>query len=298
MTARPGRLSTAVVKGACAAAILLFVFAFPAKSQESSPFSTIDAAACAKLDDKNLQVGPPDEEIVASCEALRRSAIFSQSFQGGPAALVFAIFGMILAYAVYGVPIRAVTALISQSGPGSAVGAATRAVVALLLRGSVAIVILTLLSVPYAMAVGGVVIIAALALLRRPSHLDPVRKESEVPGPKASQITVDLADYVNDVVSSAPGILAITLLARRDLRLVALGLVFAVGASAPHFITMRRGVRRSQIGFLSAAAALGAAVGSIPEFANVLEDAALPGPLSAVIFAFAACGAVWIGRQR
>ena len=40
-----------------------------------SPFLNLDAGACDKLEDKNLQVGPPDADIVAACAALHRGAV-------------------------------------------------------------------------------------------------------------------------------------------------------------------------------------------------------------------------------
>jgi regulator of protease activity HflC (stomatin/prohibitin superfamily) len=46
-----------------------------ARAENASPFLDLDADARAKLDDKNLQVGPPDEEIVQACAALSRRAL-------------------------------------------------------------------------------------------------------------------------------------------------------------------------------------------------------------------------------
>jgi hypothetical protein len=34
------------------------------RSEDASPFLDVDAAGCEKLDDMNLQVGPPDAEIM------------------------------------------------------------------------------------------------------------------------------------------------------------------------------------------------------------------------------------------
>ena len=55
-----------------------------ARAQEVSPFLNLDAGACDKLDDKNLQVGPPDADILAACAALSPAPFSAKGSPAGP----------------------------------------------------------------------------------------------------------------------------------------------------------------------------------------------------------------------
>src|ERR1700690_4000988 len=114
---RPGRFAAAsAIRSVAILALVGFVcVAHLARAQGVSPFLNLDAGACDKLEDKDLQVGPPDADIVAACAALRRGAVLGQRFSGGPGAIALLIAGLVLTYVVLGVPLRSVAGLLGQA---------------------------------------------------------------------------------------------------------------------------------------------------------------------------------------
>ena len=210
-----------------------------ARAEDVSPFLDLDAGACDKLDDKNLQVGPPDAEIVAACAALHRGAVLGQRFSGGPGGLALLVAGLALTYAVIGVPLRSVAGLMGRASGRSTALLWVEVPLAFVLRGCVGLVILAILSVPYAIAGGCLVILAAAILSLRRARAAP--SEDETPAP--SRAGMLLADMINDGYASAVGILGIALLSRRDPRWLAFGLALALVASIPAVIGARRRLR-------------------------------------------------------
>lgn len=301
MKARWLALASSILRGALLTLLCFFAFAGFVRAADVSPFATVDAAACEKLDDKNLQVGPPDAEIVEACAALRRSAVFGQSFSGGPGALALALFGMVLVYAAFGVPMRSIAGLMGRFG-GRTIGAMSiETALGLILRGVIGLLLVVILSLPYAMAVGCVVIVALLILQFRPSRVAPIPLAREGATAPPSVLSVVLADLTNDAAASAAGLLGLALLARRDLWLLSFGIALAIVASVPAVIAARRRLRRDHILLLAVAAVLGAIFGVVanadPLLAPAFAETMLPGLVTPLLFAAAVLAAVRIGRR-
>jgi hypothetical protein len=265
-----------------------------ARAEDVSPFLNLDAGACDKLEDKNLQVGPPDADIVAACAALHRGAVLGQRFSGGPEGLALLLAGLLLTYAVLGVPLRSVAGLMGRASGRSTALLSLEAPLAFVLRGCVGLVILAILSVPYAIAGGCIVMLAAAILSLRKARA--ARSQDET-APAPSRASVALADVINDVYASAAGILGIALLSRRDLWWLAFGIALALVASIPAVIAARRRLRSEPMARLAATAALGALFGAAaiadPDVATRFGDAATPALASALIFALAVLAAGW-----
>jgi hypothetical protein len=299
--ARPGRFTAAsAIRIFAALALLGFVgVANPARAQETSPFLDIDAGACDKLDDKNLQVGPPDADIVAACAALRRGAVLAQRFSGGTRAIALLIAGLVLTYAVLGVPIRSVAGLMGRASGRSTTMLSLEAGLAIVLRACVGLVALAVLSIPYAIAAGCIVMLAAAILSLRKGPAAPSKNET---APAPSRASVVLAEAINDIYASAPGILGIALLARRDPWWLAIGLALALVASVPAVIAARRRLRREPTARIATTAALGALFGATaiadPDLMARFGDTATPALASALVFALAVLGAGWRMRAN
>jgi hypothetical protein len=266
------------------------------RSEDSSPFLNVDAAACEKLDDINLQVGPPDAEIVAACAALHQGAVLGQRFSGGLGAMALALLGMVLVYATLGVPLRSVARLMGLATGRSAAVLSIETALTLLLRACVGFLILAILTLPYSTAAACVVMIALLIL----SFRSPRSAPAEIAGaPPPSRSSVVLADLINDVAASAAGILGLALLARRDPWWLGAGIALAAVASVPAIVSLRRRLRRDPAARLVAAAALGAIFGAAavadPRVAEAVGDAPGPALVSALVFFLAIIGA---GRLR
>jgi hypothetical protein len=265
------------------------------RSQDASPFLNLDAAACAQLDDINLQVGPPDAEIVAACAALHQGAVLGQRFSGGRGAVALALLGMVLVYTVLGAPLRSVARLMGHGTGRSAAILSIETALALLLRAGVGCLILAILTLPYATAAACVVMMALLILSLR----SPWPSPAEVAGAPPSRSSIFLADLINDIAASGAGILGLALLARRDPWWLGAGIALAAVASVPAVVFARRRLRRDPTARLAAAAALGAIFGAAavadPRVAEAVGDAPGPALVGALVFCVAIVGA---GRLR
>jgi hypothetical protein len=267
-----------------------------ARAEDASPFLNLDAGACDKLDDKNLQVGPPDADIVAACATLHRGAVLGQRFSGGAGGIALLIAGLILSYAVFGVPLRSVACLLGRRSGRSTTVLSLEAGLALVLRAGVGLVILAILSRPYAIAAGCIAMLAAAILSFRKAPVAPSESEA---APAPSRACVVLADSINDVYASAAGILGIALLVRRDPWWLAVGLGLALVASVPAVIAARRRLRREPTARIAATVALGSLFGAAaiadPDLMARFGDSATPALTSAFVFAVAVLGAgLWM----
>ncbi len=289
----------------CAALALLSLFAFTgvARAAEGSPFLNLDAGACDTLDDKNLQVGPPDEEIVAACASLHRRAVFGQKFSGGPLALGLSLFGFALVYAMLGAPMHGVAGLLGLGVSRPTKMLWIEAAIGPVVRAAIGVAFLAVLALPYASAAGCVGLLMLLILFFRGGRSAPSAhaEEGDRTAP-ISRLSAILADLINDACASAPGILGLAILSRRDFRLLGLGIALAVAASVPAVISARRRLRRDATANFVAAAALAALFGAAsvadPDLAALLADTLLPGAVAAAAFAAALWAAFWLGREQ
>jgi hypothetical protein len=110
-----------------------------------------------------------------------------------------------------------------------------------------------------------------------------------------------LADLANDAGASVLGVLALALLARQDMRVLALAVAVAILASTPAFLAARRRLRAHDILFVGAAAVLGAIFGIVaavdPQWAEHFGETTAPVLLLPPLFAAAVVGASWMSRR-
>jgi drug/metabolite transporter (DMT)-like permease len=111
-----------------------------------------------------------------------------------------------------------------------------------------------------------------------------------------------LANAINDAYASAPGVLGIALLARRDPWWLAIGLALALVATVPAVIAARRRLRREPTARIATTAVLGALFGTTaiddPDLMARFGDTAMPALASAFAFAVAVLGAGWWMRAN
>jgi hypothetical protein len=292
-------LSAAALRRTLAILFCLFALCAPASADDISPLTNLDTGACDRLEDIHLQVGPPDAEIVAACQALRRSMIFSQSFSGGPWAFVLSLIGIVLTYAAFGVPMRALAGLMGRPVGRTMAAMSIEALLGLALRsiiGLLALVISELL--PFAPAVGCLAIVGALIVSMRPRHASPPRPEVENVAATPSLFSVIAADLVNDAAASALGVLGLALLARADARVLGLGLAAAIVASIPRVVAARRRLCSHEVACIAIAAVLSGIFGVVaaadPRLAEALGPTMLPVLSIPPLFAIAVIGAAWM----
>ena len=280
----------------------LFALFAPASAEDVSSFTNVDIAGCDRLDDIHLQVGPPDAEIVAACQALRRSMIFSQGFSGGPAALALSLLGIVLTYAVLGVPMRALAGLMGRPFGRTTAAMSIEAVLGLTLRGAIGLTLLVVLElVAFAPAIGCLVMVGATIWAMRARVASGPQPGPQNAAAAPSALSIILADLVNDVGASALGVLGLALLARQDVRILGLGVAVAIIASSPAIVATRRRLCRHDVIFAVAAAVLSAIFGIVaaadPQWAENFGPTMLPVLLIPLLFAAAVVGANWMGRR-
>jgi len=292
--ARPGGFAAGIRIAAVVALVGFLGAASRARAQDVSPFVNLVAGACDQVDYKNMQVSPRDTDIVAACAALRRGAVLGQRFSGGPGAIALLIAGLVLTYVVLGVPLRSVAGLLERASGRSTTMLSLEAGLAVVLRACVGLLVLAVLRIPYAIAAGCIVMLIAAILSLRKGHAAPSENKT---APAPSHTSVVLANAINDVYASAPGILGIALLARRDPWWLAIGLALALVVSVPAVIAARRRLRREPTARIATTAALGALFGAAaiadPDLMARFGDAAMPALASAFIFTLAVLGAGW-----
>ncbi len=297
---RPGFATISLIRlGSILSLVCWLGWAGFARADEAAPFLQIDADACARLDDKNLQVGPPDADIVGACAALNRRTVLGQKFSGGAGALALLIAGAVLIYAVLGVPMRSVAGLLGLPTGLSTAVLSIEAALALFLRVAVGLAALAMLSLPFAIAGGCIVMLAAAILSLRKIRAAPPESETDT---APSAISLVLAAAINDAYASATGILGLALLSRRDPRWLGAGIALALFASIPAIIAARRRLRREPITRLATTAVLAALFGATafadPDLSPFLADAGTPPVASAAVFALLVVGAGWRARAN
>jgi hypothetical protein len=287
---------------ALAVVFCLFSLCAAARADDLFSFTNVDIAGCDRLDDIHLQVGPPDAEIVAACRALRRSMVFSQSFSGGPAALALSLLGIVLTYAVLGVPMRALTRLMGRPFGRTTSTMTIEVLLGLTLRGAIGLLLLAASQlIAFAPAIGCLAIVGAMvwAMRRRATAAPPL--ESDNATAAQSPLSIVLADLANDVGASVLGVLGLALLARQDARVLGLGIAVAIIASSPGLVAQRRRLRAHDILVVAAAAVLSAIFGFVaaadPQWAESFGETTLPVVLLPLLFAAVVIGASRMGRR-
>jgi hypothetical protein len=281
----------------------LFTFCGRASADDSSPFTNLDAGVCDTLEDIHLQVGPPDAEIVAACHALRRSKVFSQSFSGSAAELALSLVGIALTYVVFGVPMRALAGLMGAPVGRSRAAMTIEALLGVALRGALGLLLLVILQLlPFAPIIGCLAIMGAMIALMLPRLASPPTAEIDNVEAAPSAFSVVVADLANDAAASALGVLGVALLAREDVRVLALGIVFVVVASSPIAMAARRRLRGQEINFLAIAAVLSAIYGVVaaadPQLAEGFGQMMRPTLSIPLLFAGGVIGVSWMARRE
>ncbi len=270
-----------------------------ARADNESPFLAPNPEACAQLDDKNLQVGPPDAEIVAACAALSRRAVLGQRFEGGLVSFALLLAGVLLIYLVLGVPMRPVYGLLGGEGRRATVRLCFETALLCLLRAGAALAILALLSLPFAMPVACLAMLAAIVASFRRVHKSPAEPAAES---QPSAVSIVLADALNDVCASGAGMLGIAVLAGRDPWWLAAGLGLALVASIPAIVRSRRNLRREPTARLAASAVLAAIFGAAafrdPDLSSYSGDAWTTVLAGSAAFALIVLGTAWTTRTN
>ncbi len=177
----------------------------------------------------------------------------------GATGVALALLGIVLTYAVLGVPLRSVAGPMGGPPVMPGRGALAEAAAALASRTVLAFLTFGLLSLPGAGAVGGMVVLACLvAALRFPRRGSPA---PGAPPEPPSRVAVTVATLINDGSASLAGVVCLALLAHHEAWLLVLGVALAPAASAPSFILRRRRLRRAPRALIAAAALLAVVVG-------------------------------------
>ena len=254
-------------------------------------------------------VGAPDREIGAACQAengdidkawARTLRLWGPSTDtlpdygtyAAPAAPVaslllksFAIIVMLLVYAFFGTPLRAVASLMG----GTYVPlAAWEAIACLVFRGLIAVLLFCCLSFPYA-PMAGAVLLTGLIWWTVKGSAPASPAGNGVPSPSPDTFSRLSANIINDVAGSTVGLLGLALLARHDFGWLAIALALAIGASAPLIIVARRGIRANHLAMTVLAASIAATASAFaladPPFAQLFDGSAFPGVVVSLIFA-------------
>ncbi len=163
--------------------------------------------------------------------------------------------GILLSYAVLGVPMRSAARLLGAY-PGPAKGAVIDVAASLVLRGLTLAVFIALFSLPMLAALGAVALIA-LAVFQV-GRVAPAPIDSS-----ANSISAHLAEAINDPAGAAAGLAALALFVQHSLLAFALGLALALVVSAGPIVVARRALRTTRLRAAVAAAALAAALGEV-----------------------------------
>nr|WP_321983854.1 hypothetical protein [uncultured Lichenicoccus sp.] len=270
---------------ACAAgpaiAILCMLTAAPAAAVDVSELSDFENNPCVMAlgaRNKAQHVDAPDSALSDNCDRAHGDQEAAWNFllrtwqppgsssysytppkRLGIGVVIEALLQALLAYAVLGAPVRPVTCLLARgtraaSRPALAVGT----VLALLLRLGIGSLCLALLALPFLKLLGSIVLVGliAVAVRRQPSR--PAAEQ----GPAAT-IAVIITGIINDAALSAPGLLALAMLARGGWILLAVAVLLCLPASVPQVRQARLALRRSRAATLASAILLAVSVAFI-----------------------------------
>jgi hypothetical protein len=183
---------------------------------------------------------------------------------GGAAPKWLAVVGILLSYAVLGMPMRSAARLLGAY-PGPAKGAVVDLVASLVLRGLIGAAFIALFGIPSLAALGAATLIAwAVIQLGRgaPAQLEP----------SAGSLSARIAEAINDPAGAAAGLAALALFVQHSFSMFALGLALALVVSAGPVIVARRALRATRVRAAITAAALAAALGEALVLAPPVSD--------------------------
>lgn len=217
-----------------------------------------------------------------------------------PTGLALGLVETLLIYALLGAPLRIVTEMLRPAIglPPGLRRAVRQSALSLLLRLAVGALLLALLMLPLARLAASLPLLAALASAARRRPLPAIEGAPAQPTPSALAETI--ASIVNDIVTGAPGLLALALVARGSWRLLAFAVLLAVPASIPAVQDGRRALRGNIVATTALSVLL--AIGIIllglsdPLVASAMGGAA-PGLTVIVSVAFA-CLLAWRAGLR
>jgi len=251
----------------CLLVVLLGV-AGPAAAVDVSQLSDFESNPCVvALARRNAaqHVDAPDSALSDNCDRAHGNADVAWDFllrtwqpresvavplRPGVADLAWASLEALLAYAVLGAPMRAITRMLRPPADLRP-RVLAEAGLALLVRLGIGATLLAILALPFMTLLGSVVALAALvAAVRR----EPNRTQ---PGAPSSALAEIVAGVANDAIVAAPGLLALTMVARGDWRALAAGVVVLGGlVSVPGVRRGRLALRRSRLATTVAAVLL------------------------------------------
>jgi hypothetical protein len=199
----------------------------------------------------------------------------------GAALKWLAVVGILLSYAVLGMPIRSAARLLGAY-PGPAKGAIVDLVASLILRGLIGVGFIALFGLPYLAALGTAALIAWAVI--RLGHAAPAQLE-----PSTDSLSARVAEAINDPAGAAAGLAALAVFVQHSFLTFALALALSLVVSAGPVIVARRALRATRIRAALAAAALAAALGEAMVITPPVSGwvAGLPGAnlIAPVIFA-------------
>jgi hypothetical protein len=171
----------------------------------------------------------------------------------GAALKWLAVVGILLSYAVLGMPMRSASRLLGAY-PGPAKGAIVDLVASLILRGLIGVGFIALFGLPYLAALGAAALIAWAVI--RLGRAAPAQLE-----PSTGSLSARVAEAINDPAGAAAGLAALALFVQHSFLTFALGLALSLVVSAGPVIVARRALRATRVRAALAAAALAAALG-------------------------------------
>lgn len=163
------------------------------------------------------------------------------------------VVGILLTYAVLGVPMRSAARLFGIY-PGPAKGALLDVVGSLILRGLILAAFIALFSLPSLALLGAVALIVLAVFQLSRAAPPPVNSAS-------NSLNSHVAEAINDPAGAAAGLAALALFVQHNLLGFTLGLALALVVSTGPIVLVRRALRATRLRAAVAAAALAAALG-------------------------------------
>ncbi len=175
------------------------------------------------------------------------------------------LLGVLLVYALCGVPMRSLAGLMTTGSAGATLRSAGATAVNLILRGFLGLILLWLSGLPYLTLAGGLAFAVIIVRELRGSAANATLRRRDGATNEAGGFAILTADAINDVLGAAPGLVGIALLAQHDGLWLAVAVALAVVASLPPVILLRRRLRASPLAVTIAGAILAAGIGALAQ---------------------------------